>query len=158
MSVVEQFLQDAKTMSADLRHRRIIRTALGNYEIARDKRKASYQDWQGARQLAAETKWQAINHLDKHLTQFAALLKSRGTKVHWASNAVQAREIVLGIVADKKAKSVIKSKAMTSEEIHLNHALEHAGLAVVESDRVLKIFPTAVGAPQSPSRAREAPA
>ena len=134
MSVGEQFLQDAKTMSADLRHRRIIRTALGNYEIARDKRKASYQDWQGARQLAAETKWQAINNLDKHLTQFAALLESRGTKVHWASNAVQAREIVLGIVADKKAKSVIKSKAMTSEEIHLNDALEHAGLAVVESD------------------------
>ncbi len=134
MSVVEQFLSDAKVMSADLRHRRIIRTALGNYEIARDKRKASYQDWQGARQLAAETKWQAINNLDKHLTQFAALLESRGTKVHWASNAAQAREIVLGIVAEKKAKSVIKSKAMTSEEIHLNEALEHAGLAVVESD------------------------
>ncbi len=121
-------------MAADLRHRRIIRTALGNYEIARDKRKASFQDWQGARQLAAETKWEAINHLDRHLEQLTAKLESRGTKVHWASNAAQAREIVLGIVADKKARSVIKSKAMTSEEIHLNDALEHAGLKVVESD------------------------
>src|ERR1700744_402086 len=134
MTPVAQFLKDARVMAADLRHRKIIRPALGNYEIARDKRKASFQDWQGARQLAAETKWQAINNLDKDLTQFAKLLEARGTKVHWASNAVQAREIVLGIVADKKAKSVIKSKAMTSEEIHLNDALEHAGLAVVESD------------------------
>jgi L-lactate dehydrogenase complex protein LldF len=134
MTFVAQFLKDARVMAADLRHRRIIRTALGNYEIARDKRKSSFQDWQGARQLAAETKWEAINHLDRHLEQFTAKLESRGTKVHWASNAAQAREIVLSIVSDKKARSVIKSKAMTSEEIHLNDALEHAGLKVVESD------------------------
>ncbi len=134
MKAVKQFLKDADIKAHDLRHRRIIRTALGNYEIVRDKRKASYQDWQQARQLAAETKWEAINHLDKYLDQLAKNLESRGTKVHWASNAAQAREIVLGIVQEKKAQSVIKSKAMTSEEIHLNDALEHAGLKVVESD------------------------
>ncbi len=121
-------------MAKDLRHRKIIRTALGNYEIVRDKRKASFQDWQGARQLAAETKWEAVNHLDQYLEEFVAKIEARGTKVHWASNAAQAREIVLQIVADKKAKSVIKSKAMTSEEIHLNDALEEVGLRVVESD------------------------
>ncbi len=121
-------------MAKDLRHRKIIRTALGNYEIVRDRRKASFQDWQGARQLAAETKWEAVNHLDQYLEEFVARIEARGTKVHWASNAAQAREIVLQIVADKKAKSVIKSKAMTSEEIHLNDALEAVGLKVVESD------------------------
>jgi L-lactate dehydrogenase complex protein LldF len=134
MTFVAQFLKDARVMAADLRHRKIIRTALGNYEIARDQRKASFQDWQGARQLAAETKWEAVNHLDRYLEELVSKLESRGTKVHWASNAAQAREIVLGIVKDKKARSVIKSKAMTSEEIHLNDALEQAGLAVVESD------------------------
>src|SRR5580704_10974549 len=124
MTFVDKFLKDARVMSADLRHRRIIRTALGNYEIQRDQRKASFQDWQGARQLAAETKWEAVNHLDRYLEELVSKLESRGTKVHWASNAAQAREIVLGIVKDKKARSVIKSKAMTSEEIHLNDALE----------------------------------
>jgi L-lactate dehydrogenase complex protein LldF len=58
----------------------------------------------------------------------------RGTKVHWASTSEQARQIILGIVREKKARSVIKSKVMTGEEIHLNEALEKAGLAVVESD------------------------
>ena len=134
MTFVAQFLKDARVMAGDLRHRKIIRAALGNYEIARDKRTASFQNWQGARQLAAETKWEAVNHLDKYLEEFVAKIEARGTKVHWASNGAQAREIVLQIVADKKAKSVIKSKAMTSEEIHLNDALEHAGLNVVESD------------------------
>ena len=134
MNFAAKFLKDARVMAGDLRHRKIIRTALGNYEIARDQRKNSFQDWQSARQLAAETKWEAVNHLDKHLEEFVAKIEARGTKVHWASNAAQAREIVLQIVRDKKAKSVIKSKAMTSEEIHLNDALEHAGLNVVESD------------------------
>jgi L-lactate dehydrogenase complex protein LldF len=134
MSFVSQFKSAASVMAKDLRHRKIIRTALGNYEIVRDKRKASFQDWQGARQLAAETKWEAVNHLDQYLEEFVAKIEARGTKVHWASNAAQAREIVLQIVADKKAKSVIKSKAMTSEEIHLNDALEEVGLRVVESD------------------------
>jgi L-lactate dehydrogenase complex protein LldF len=104
MSFASQFLKDARVMASDLRHRKIIRTALGNYEIARDKRKASFQSWESARQLAAETKWDALNHLDKYLVEFVAKIEARGTKVHWASTAAQAREIILKIVRDKKAK------------------------------------------------------
>ena len=40
---------------------------------------------------AAETKWEAINHLDKYLTEFADKLEARGTKVHWCSTPDQAR-------------------------------------------------------------------
>src|ERR1700728_2020193 len=98
MNFASKFLKQARTMTGDLRHRKIIRKALGNYELARDRRKAAFQDWEGARQLAAETKWEAVNHLDKYLEQFVAKLESRGTQVHWASNAAQAREIILGIV------------------------------------------------------------
>ena len=121
-------------MTRDLGHRQRIRTALRNYEIARDKRKAAFQDWPAARQAAAETKWEAVNHLDQHLVELATKLESRGTKVHWASTGDQACDIIVGIVRDRKARSIIKSKAMTSEEIHLNEALEHAGFDVVESD------------------------
>src|SRR5262249_55497134 len=35
---------------------------------------------------------------------------------------------------DRGVKMVVKSKSMASEEIHLNHALEEAGLQVVETD------------------------
>ena len=48
MSFVSQFKAQAKVMAGDLRHRKIIRTALRNYEIVRDQRKASFQDWQGS--------------------------------------------------------------------------------------------------------------
>ncbi|HEY2328196.1 MAG TPA: LutB/LldF family L-lactate oxidation iron-sulfur protein [Verrucomicrobiae bacterium] len=134
MSFVSEFKTAATRVTADTRQRQFIRTALGNYELARDKRKAAFQNWESARQAAAETKWEAINHLDTHLEALVSKLEARGTKVHWASNAAQAREIILKIVRDKKARSIIKSKAMTSEEIHLNDALEEAGFTVVESD------------------------
>jgi len=128
------FTEDARRVASDLRHRGIIQTAMHKYETVRDQRKAWFQDWQGARELAAGTKWEAINHLDKHLDLFARNLEARGTKVHWAGNGQQARDIILGILREKNARVIVKSKAMTSEEIHLNEAMEHAGYEVVESD------------------------
>src|SRR5213075_1883112 len=41
---------------------------------------------------------------------------------------------ILGLIREKNARSIVKSKAMTAEEIHLNEALEAAGFQVVESD------------------------
>src|SRR5215831_365920 len=134
MSHASEFKADAVKLTQDLRHRQIIQTALRKYEVVRDKNRAAFQSWQSARQAAAETKWEAINHLDKYLVEFTDKLAARGTKVHWASTGAQARDIILGIIREKKARSIIKSKAMTSEEIHLNDALEHAGYEVVESD------------------------
>src|SRR4051794_20887703 len=129
-----QFKQQAVQVAKDLRHRGLIQTALKKYEVQRDLRRSAFQDYQSARQAAAETKYEAISHLNEHLVEFAKNLEARGTKVHWASTAEQAREIIIGIVREKKARSIIKSKAMTAEEIHLNDALETAGFEVVESD------------------------
>ena len=129
-----QFRRDAVKITRDLRHRSLIQVALKKYEVARDARKAKFQNWQEARNAGAETKWEAVNHLDTYLTEFARKLEARGGRVHWASTGEQAREIILGIVRDKKAHSIIKSKVMTGEEIHLNDALEKAGFTVVESD------------------------
>ena len=128
------FKADAGRVAADRRHRNLIQTALGKYEVAREAKKSAFQDWQAARQFAAETKWEAINHLDQYLDEFVAKVEARGTQVHWASTGEQARAIILGIIEQKNARSIIKSKAMTAEEIHLNAALEKAGLEVVESD------------------------
>src|SRR5947208_12277480 len=133
-SFAAQFKEQAWRLTRDLRHRQIIQTALRKYEVVHDKAKAAFQDWQAARQAASEIKWEAINHLDKYLLEFVEKLEARGTKVHWASTAQQARDIIFDIIREKKARSIIKSKAMTSEEIHLNEALEEAGFEVVESD------------------------
>jgi L-lactate dehydrogenase complex protein LldF len=84
--------------------------------------------------VAAESKWEAVNHLDTYLEQFEQNLTANGARVHWAADAKSARDIILEIIREKKALSIVKAKSMTSEEIHLNEALEAEGYAVVESD------------------------
>ncbi len=133
-SAAGEFKSMARRLTADIRHRGLIRKALDGYYLKRDKFKARYQSWQGARDLAAEIKYEAVNHLDACLVQFADTAAARGTTVHWCPDAASARATILAIAKENGVRSIIKSKSMTSEEIHLNEALEEAGFGVFESD------------------------
>lgn len=129
-----EFKDHARQFTGDLRHRELIRKALSGYEVKRDENKARFQDWETARQALAEMKYDVINHLDQYLETFVRNLEARGVKVLWATDAKEARQLVVQIAQENKVRSVIKSKSMLSEEIHLNDALEKEGLEVVESD------------------------
>ncbi len=131
---VQEFKTSAKRLTADLRHRGLIQKALSGYYVKRDENKARFQSWQGARDLAAEIKYEAVNHLDKYLVEFADKIAARGTVVHWCPDGKSAREAILKIASENGVRSIIKSKSMTTEEIHLNEALEKNGYGVFESD------------------------
>jgi L-lactate dehydrogenase complex protein LldF len=60
--------------------------------------------------------------------------ESRGAQVHWARDAAEANSIICGLATERAARIVVKSKSMTTEETHLNDALEAAGMQVVETD------------------------
>ena len=129
-----QFRNDSERMSLDLRHRTLVQTAMGKYEAVRRGTQGRFQDWQAARQAASETKWEALNHLDQYLEEFVRNTEARGTQVFWAATGEEACAYILDLCRRVEAKELIKSKTMTSEEIHLNHALEAAGYCVTESD------------------------
>jgi L-lactate dehydrogenase complex protein LldF len=130
----KKFLHDAAEHVRDTGHRAFVRKALGGYYTNRDLQKARFRDWEHARDAASLAKWSAVNRLDELLPRFVANFEANGGQVHWARDAEEARTIVLGLVRAARAKAVIKSKCMTSEEIHLNAALEGEGYGVVESD------------------------
>ncbi|PZN08492.1 MAG: iron-sulfur cluster-binding protein, partial [Bacillota bacterium] len=77
-----------------------------------------------ARSIRAHT----IAHLDHYLAQAAENVEARGGHVHWAADAAEAVEAILGIVRRAGARLVVKSKSMVTEEIHLNQHLEAAGI------------------------------
>src|SRR5271155_5683602 len=130
----QEFNESASRYTADLRHRGLIQKALAGYYAKRDENKSRFQSWPGARDAAAEIKWEAINHLDRYLDEFVSKLEARGTKVFWAPNAQEARDYIVGVARQHKVRSIIKSKSMTAEEIHLNDTLEKEGFEIVESD------------------------
>lgn len=129
-----QFLTAADRLTSDLTHRRRIQSAMTKYAAARVPRQALFRDWQKGRQAAAETKWEGLNELDRHLAEFEKNATARGTSVHWTSTSEQARQVIVDIIRRHQARRIVKSKVMTSEEIHLNQLLESLGFEVVESD------------------------
>ena len=52
----------------------------------------------------------------------------------WAETAEDARAHILQLARQHGVEKVVKSKSMTTEEIHLNDALEAAGIHTVETD------------------------
>src|SRR5438552_1790254 len=86
------------------------------------------------RDHAKRIKEHTLAHLDKYLEQLEASVHKLGGQVHWAADAEEARQAVVAIAQRAGCKRAVKSKSMTSEEVHLNPALEAAGIDVVETD------------------------
>ncbi len=87
-----------------------------------------------ARELAARIKDHTLQNLDRYLEQFTDNVRNHGGQVHFAATGDQACEIIREIAQQTDSKLLVKSKSMATEEIELNHALEAAGLEVVETD------------------------
>lgn len=75
-----------------------------------------------------------LKNIDLYLEAYEQKVTASGGNVHWASDAEEACDIVLGICKKAGAKSVTKGKSMISEEIALNKALEDNGIEAVETD------------------------
>jgi L-lactate dehydrogenase complex protein LldF len=86
------------------------------------------------RDRARAIKEATLQKLDTYLEALADNVERRGGHVHWATTGAEAREIVLRLCRDRGVRMAVKSKSMASEEIDLNEALEHAGVAPVETD------------------------
>jgi len=130
----KQFISDAETKAFDLDHRQKIKFNIGKYNFAVSNGLKQYTDHELARDRASYIKTNVINNLDKYLTEFERNFTKRGGKVIWAQNAQEALREIGQIMKRKRAKSVVKSKSMTTEEIHLNDFLEKNGIEAVETD------------------------
>jgi L-lactate dehydrogenase complex protein LldF len=91
-------------------------------------------DGQRLRDQTRQMKEYVLRHLPDLLEEFEAKVTANGGQVHWAHDAAQANAILLEIAAKANVQKVVKAKSMTTEEIHLNAALEGAGMSVVETD------------------------
>jgi L-lactate dehydrogenase complex protein LldF len=130
----ETFIAKSTIKAADIEHRRKINFNIGKYNAAVPKGKEQFADINLAKERAKNIKWRAIETLDKQLETFEINFTKRGGKVIWAENTEQAIDEILSICRAKNCKTLVKSKSMATEEIHLNDALEKQGIESVETD------------------------
>lgn len=91
-------------------------------------------DYQELREQANALKRHAIDHLDHYLEVFEKNVEANGGKVIWCQNGKEVVDFLLTLAKQRRSKVIVKSKSMTTEEIHLNDHLEEHGLEPVETD------------------------
>ncbi|HEY3926961.1 MAG TPA: LutB/LldF family L-lactate oxidation iron-sulfur protein [Candidatus Koribacter sp.] len=132
--LAEEFLVAAAQKSADLTHRATIKRNIDSYDAAVAKGKMRFVDWEAARARAAQVKSEGMHSLGPLLESFEAKIKARGGHVYWAENSEDARQYICDVAKKHDVKTVVKSKSMVTEEIHLSPALEKLGIKVWETD------------------------
>ena len=120
--------------STDLDHRQKINFNIGRYNAVVPQGKSQFENTDVVRERAKNIKWRALETLDQQLEEFEMNFTKRGGKVIWAQNSQEALDEILNICKQKNCKSIVKSKSMVTEEIHLNKFLGKNDIESVETD------------------------
>jgi len=95
---------------------------------------AELPEFQPLREEARRIKDDVLANLDYYLERYEQAVTRAGGRVHWARDAAEARDIVVGICRAAGARVVVRGKSMVGEEIGVTDALEDAGMHVQETD------------------------
>lgn len=128
------FIAKSTIKAADREHRRKINFNIAKYNAVVPLGKQQFTNVSLAREQAKNIKWQAIENLDEQLLTFEKIITSRGAKVLWAESTDNALAEILKICEAKKCTTIVKSKSMVTEEIHLNKFLAQHNIESVETD------------------------
>lgn len=96
--------------------------------------KERYSDWESLREEGRKVKQNTLSRLPELLERFEQNATRNGINIHWASDANEANEIILGLAKKNHINKILKGKSMASEEIHLNAFLKKKGIEAIETD------------------------
>ena len=134
MSKKKDFIKASHEKAWDLNHRRTLQFNIGRYHQAVAKGKTRYDDLDAAKSHVASLKRKILSNWDQYLLEFEKNAKTNGIKILWAEDSKEALAHVHAIMSEKKAKLLMKSKSMVTEEIELNESIEKAGSEIIETD------------------------
>jgi L-lactate dehydrogenase complex protein LldF len=133
-TLAKDFVHTSDPKAFDLDHRRIINYNIGKYHVSVERGLSKLANLENSKRKAHTIKWRVMENLDKLLPEFESNFQKKGGKVIWANDIEEAQNEILQIIKKAGAKTVIKSKSMATEEIHLNEFLEENHIETLESD------------------------
>lgn len=131
---LEAFLLASEMKTFDANHRKKIKFNIEQYDNKVVEGKLQFSNLELAKTRVAGIKHKSIENLEKYLVEFEANFIKRGGKVIWAQDAAEAIKMALHVIQKNGAKTIVKTKSMVSEEIHLKEALEKNGIEGIETD------------------------
>jgi L-lactate dehydrogenase complex protein LldF len=100
----------------------------------RDRESEILPEWEELRSLASAIKEHTLAHLADYLEEFERNATKNGVKVHWARDAAEHNAIVFEILEANRARTLVKSKSMLTDECDMRPFLENRGVKVIETD------------------------
>ncbi len=131
---LKTFLEKSEEKAFSAEHRKRINFNMGKYHVKVKEGKKQFEDLEKARKVANNIKAYTMQNLPYLLEEFEKHFTSRGGKVIWAESSEDALMEIDKIINAKKAKLIVKSKSMITEEIKLNPFLKNQGVEVLETD------------------------
>ena len=123
----EIFLNDSK-IAFDKKHRKTINFNISRYNESVAKGKLRYKNMDLAKERASYLKEKVASNLSHYLLEFEKNAQNNGIEIIWARNGEEAVSEIIKVLNENKAKLLVKSKSMISEEIELNEHVEKAGV------------------------------
>src|ERR1700742_1161418 len=111
-----------------------VRANTQHFNKSRYRAVANLADYDELKDEARAIKDKSIAALPDLIQTLKNSIRARNGHVFVANTAADACRYILDVCRWRAAKMVVKGKSLTSEEVHLNHALEADGIEVVESD------------------------
>ncbi len=130
----EPFPVAARRALADSQLRRNLGRATATIRAKRAAAVAELPDWEELREAGQAIKAETMRNLDSYLVQLEEQVTARGGTVHWARDAIEANQIITGLVQATGATTAVKVKSLVTDEIGLNEALAGAGITTQETD------------------------
>jgi L-lactate dehydrogenase complex protein LldF len=128
------FQDAAKLALADPQLRHNMGKATQTIRAKRAQVVSELPDWEALREAGRAIKNHTLRHLDTYLLQLEESVTRAGGRVHWASDASEANQIIGDLVKAHGARHVVKIKSLTTDEIGLNEALARLGVEAIETD------------------------
>ena len=129
-----EFLAKARGAIEDRHLQEALDLATSRFLTLRRNAFRGIEDPEVLRERAQAIKQRTLRELDRHLDRLTAEIRRAGGQIHFAADGRECVDIVLRLAKERGVRSVVKSKTMASEEVHLNAALEAAGITVAETD------------------------
>lgn len=133
-TALETFLEASEKKAFDVQHHKTILYNISKYDQKVVEGKQQFSNLELAKTRAAARKQKAIDNLEKYLIEFESNFIRRGGKVIWAQDAEEALKECIQIMKRANAKTVVKAKSMTTEEIDFNQELKNNGIQCLETD------------------------
>lgn len=131
---LSRFREGATIAIKDIRLQGALNRANVHFRVGRQEALAELPGSEELRDHFSAMREATLAQLAHHLETFERNAQAAGAIVHWANDADEACRIIVDIAQRHGVTLTTKSKSMATEEVHLNLALEEAGIQPVETD------------------------